>query len=220
MYSMLRIEDLRNCLNPKLDKKRKDRFEVAFRSLGTQEDYCRYHYEQFKKEHALHISAMRGTLKDKEILNPQYYRISFEANCFAFFRAFHALLESLPYLLNIMLEVKIDPEFKYLSWNTIKGFCIKKQIFESEIELINNLLDSGSYKELSHLVNVSKHRRIVRIDSGLFSKSKPKLCKDDLDIEFKTYDIDTIMQTAFDELHEKAIDLVKSFLNGFSGKYS
>ena len=145
----------------------------------------------------------------------------FEANCFAFFRAFHALLESLPYLLNIMLEVKIDPEFRFLSWKTITESCTKKQIFDSEIVMINNLLESDTYKELNHFVNVSKHRRIVRIDSGLLSESsKPKLCKDDLDIEFKTYDIDTIMQTVFDDLHVKAIDLLKSFLNSFSDKYS
>ena len=218
---MLRVEDLRSCLNPNLDQIRKDRFEVAFRSLGAQEDYCRYHYEQFHTEHALFISSMHGELKDKEILNPQYYRVNFEANCFAFFRAFLALLESLPYLLNIMLEVKIDPEFRFLSWKTITESCTKKQIFGSEIVMINNLLESDTYKELNHFVNVSKHRRIVRIDSGLFSESsKPKLCKDDLDIEFKTYDIDTIMQTVFDDLHVKAIDLLKSFLNSFSEKYS
>lgn len=82
---MLRIEDLRECLNTNLDSKRKSRFEVAFRSLGYQDEYCRYHYEQYHKEHKFFLSAMKGDFDGEEIRNPQYYRMAFEANCFSFF---------------------------------------------------------------------------------------------------------------------------------------
>lgn len=92
---MLKIEALREHLNTNIDAKRKSRFEVAFRSLGYQDEYCRYHYEQYHKEYKLFRSAMTGDLDGEGIQNPQYYRIAFEANCFAFFCALHSLIESI-----------------------------------------------------------------------------------------------------------------------------
>lgn len=210
---MVKLQDLRECLSPDLDDKRKTRFEVAFRSLGYQDDYCRYHYEQYIKEHNLFFSAAQGELNNEETLNPQYYRIAFEAHCFAFFRAFHALIESIPYLLNLLIEVNKDSESRYLNWNTILEFCEISKSHQDGVKKIKSLRGSDSYRELEHISNVSKHRRIVRVDSGLFSEvSKASLCKEDLDKQFRSYEIEKLMNTIFDELHPQAIELIKSFM--------
>ena len=210
---MIKLQNLRECLSPDLDDKRKARFEVAFRSLGYQDYYCRYHYEQYKKEHNLFFSATQGELNNEEILNPQYYRIAFEAHCFAFFRAFHALIESIPYLLNLLIEANKNSEFRNLIWNTILNFCEKHKIHQYGVKKIKSLMESDSYKELEHISNVSKHRRIIRIDSGLLSEhSKASFCKEDLDEQFRNYEIEKLMNTIFDELYSQAIELIKSFM--------
>ena len=210
---MIKLQDLRKCLNPNLDDKRKERFEIAFRSLGYQERYCRYHYEQYIKEHNLFFSATQGELNNEETSNPQYYRIAFESHCFAFFRAFHALIESIPYLLNLLMEVNQDSESRHLNWNTIVEFCEKSINYQDNVKKIKSLRGSDSYLELEHISNVSKHRRIVRIDSGLLSEhSKASLCKEDLDKQFRSYEIEKLMNTIFDELHPQAIELIKGFI--------
>jgi hypothetical protein len=210
---VLKLKDLQECLNPDLDDKRKSRFELAFRSLDYQEDYCRYHYEQYNKEHNLFFAASEGKLNNEEILNPQYYRIAFEAHCFSFFRAFHALIESIPYLLNLLIEAEINSESR-LSWNTIVTFCEKSKSYKNGVNRIKSLKNSDSYKELGHISNVSKHRRIVRIDSGIRSEHhKASLCKEDLDTQFRSYEIEKLMNTIFDELHPQAIELIRSFMH-------
>lgn len=104
---MLKIEELREFLNPDLDKKHKSRFEVAFRSLGYQDEYCRYHYEEYHNQHELFLAAMSGKLPHGKVQNPQYYQMAFEANCFSFFRALHALIELIPYLLNCSAQLTL-----------------------------------------------------------------------------------------------------------------
>ncbi|WP_278405591.1 hypothetical protein [Pseudoalteromonas ruthenica] len=209
---MLKIEDLRECLNPKIDEKRKSRFEVAFRSLGYQDEYCRYHYEEYHKHHKLFLAAMSGKLSSEEIQNPQYYRIAFEANCFSFFRALHALIESIPYMLNLLIEVVEDSESRSVNWGAIISSHASTQ-FEQGVKKIKELRGSASYKELEHIANVSKHRRIVRIDSGMFSQGRfARFCADDFDVRFRYYEINELMESIYDELHPKALNLIKSFV--------
>lgn len=209
---MLKIEDLRERLNTNLDAKRRARFEVAFRSLEYQDNYCRYHYEQYLKEHKLFLSAITGDLDGKEIQNPQYYRIAFEANCFSFFRALHSLIESIPYLLNLLIEISEDAESRHVNWGCIIN-SHASSAFSDGVNKIKVLRASDSYQELEHIANVSKHRRIVRIDSGMFSENKSaRFCSEDFDKQFRTYQLGALMETIYDDLHPKALDIIKSFV--------
>jgi hypothetical protein len=209
----LSIEDFRKYLNPNLDTKRKSRLEVAFRSLGYQDMYCRYHYAEFHKQHQLFLDAMGGELGNEEIINPQYFRLAFEANCFAFFRSFHALVESVPYLLNLLIEVESDSELRTINWSFIVKASLSSAVYSDGINKIKALRASSSYKELEHISNVSKHRRIVRIDGGVFSiGEKTSFCADDFDMQFKSYEINELMETMYDEMYPQIIDIIKSFL--------
>ena len=216
---VLTINDLLKSLNPNLDAKRRTRLEVAFRSLGSQDEYCRYHYEEFHKQHQLFLDAMAGKLVNKEVQNPQYYRLAFEANCFAFFRAFHALIESVPYLLNLLIEVEKDSESRSINWRLITQEGASKG-YSDVINKIRPMRVSSSYKALEHISNVSKHRRIVRIDGGVFCKEKSaSFCADDFDMPLKTYEINELMETIYDELHPQVINIIKGFLSQ-DAKYS
>lgn len=209
---MLKIEDLRECLNTNFDAKRNSRFEVAFRSLGYQDEYCRYHYEQYHKEHKLFLSAMAGDLDGKGIQNPQYYRVAFEANCFSFFRALHSLIESIPYLLNLLIEINDDAESRHVNWGCIIS-SHASSTFSDGVDKIKELRASDSYQELEHIANVSKHRRIARIDSGIFSENKSaRFCSEDFDKQFRNYQLGELMETIYDDLHPKALDIIKSFV--------
>jgi len=209
---VLRIEELRDCLSLELSEQCKSRFEVAFRSLGYQDEYCRYHYEQYHKEHKLFLAAFRGKLSAEDIQNPQYYRLAFEANCFSFFRALHALIESIPYLLNILIGVKDDIESRHINWGCIINSSASSE-FAGGVEKIKLLRASDSYQELDHISNVSKHRRIVRIDSGMFSQDNgARFCEEDFDKRFRTYQIGELMEIIYDELHPKALEVIKSFV--------
>ncbi len=208
---MLIIEDLRECLSSGFDEQHKAQFEVAFRSLGYQDEYCRYHYEQYHKEHKLFIAAFRGELKDQEIQDPQYYRIAFEANCFSFFRSLHALIESIPYLLNLLIGAKEDIESRHVNWGCIISSASSD--FPESVGKIKHLRASDSYQELEHISNVSKHRRIVRIDSGMFSRENgARFCEEDFDKAFRTYQIGELMEIIYDDLHPKALEVIKSFV--------
>ncbi|WP_417550960.1 hypothetical protein [Methylophaga sp.] len=210
---MLKLEDLQKKLHPNLDEHTKIRFNLAFRSLEYQDSYCRFHYEQFLKELDFFKKAVHGELHEMDNSSPHYYRLAFEAHGFAFFRALHSMIESIPYLLNIFLDDYEDSENRYIKWHSILKYCEDKAYYLGSRDLILALRKSTSYKELEHLVNVSKHRRIPRIDSGIFSISAgPRFCPEDLDQHFRSYDIEVLMNTLFDELHSKALEVIKNFM--------
>ena len=47
--------------------------------------------------------AMRGEVPEGGNEEPQFHRDIFEANAFAFFRCLHAVIDSVPYILNLIL---------------------------------------------------------------------------------------------------------------------
>lgn len=210
---MIKYEDLQKKLRPTLDEQTKMRFSLAFRSLEYQDNYCRFHYEQFLKELDTFKKSLHGEFQEIDTKFPQYYRVAFEAHGFAFFRALHSLIESIPYLLNIFLDVDEDSENRHISWNSIVKYCESNVSHSKPHDSINSLRASRSYIELQHLVNVTKHRRIPRIDSGIFNLSSgPKFCPEDLDEHFRSYNIEILMNTLFDELHPKALEVIKNFI--------
>ena len=183
-----------------LDSKRKDRFNVAFRSLDYQSSYCSYHYEEFKSACDKHWQAMRGGDG-----NPQCFRIVFESNAIAFFRVLHSMVESVPYMLNILMRINENYEHQYIGWKTIECY-LEKNFYESNTRyILKELRASDSYRELENLVNITKHRRIPRIDSENFS-----FAMEDLDFNFRTLSVIDNMDVLYDELIPKIFSLIKN----------
>jgi hypothetical protein len=198
---MLKRIDLVAKLPLCLNEKSKERFDVAFSGFGKQSQFCSYHYRKFNEALVLFHKSYNGEKLEEET---EFYRIEFEASAYAFFRALHALVESLPYFLNILLGFEKNLELTKINWKLIEN----KTTFENK-KLINDFRELESYKELEHLVNVSKHRRIPRIDSGVYSDSKLiRFWNEDLDLEFRNYEIIYLMETLFLELQDGALNLI------------
>jgi len=156
---------------------------------------------------------MKGDFDGEEIRNPQYYRMAFEANCFSFFRALHSLIESIPYLLNLLIEINEDAESRHINWGCIINSGSSSE-FSDGVDKIKALRASDSYHELEYIANVSKHRRIFRIDSGMFSADKAaRFCAEDFDKKFRNYQLGGLMETIYDDLHPKALDIIKCFMH-------
>lgn len=213
----LKKEALVGALNPDIDSKSRQRFETSFHGLAYQKQYCEFHLEEYKKACQNHDLAMHGELNNKEQIDPQYYRVAFESHSYAFFRCLHALIESVPYMLNIILEFNPEIEGRYIGWGTLKKYSESHDFNDGTI-LINEIRQSQSYLELEHLVNVSKHRRIPRIDSGVFKQSisqynKPEFSSEDLCIEFRNYNVEYLMIELYNELFPNIISLVNCFIS-------
>ncbi|MCG3738231.1 hypothetical protein EXA20_17985 [Vibrio cincinnatiensis] len=187
----------------------KYKFDRAFDSISYQSKYCCYHYAEFVRNYKNHKLAMYGEL-DEEVKNPQYYRIAFESNAIAFFRCLHSLVESVPYILNIIFQIENDKESRKVDWRLIKNFCDNNNIYETR-ELIEEMQKSPSYKELSLLVNISKHRRLLRVDSGLFSDSpSAQFLEKDFEDKFQSYNIQDLMERFYYDLHPYVLRVINS----------
>ncbi len=169
----LKRSDFEDQLRPNLPEDIRAKADVAFSSLSRQDDYIRFHFEEFRKSHSMFVDRAYGRcIWESTSANPNNLRTSFEAHAFAFLRALHAFVESVPYLLNLFLEVKNDTEDRHLNWNSIREFCEKSDMYALGTDSIIRLRKSTAYIELEYLVNVSKHRRLIRLDSGIIPRKK------------------------------------------------
>lgn len=187
---------------------------VSFSSLSRQDDYIHFHFEEFRKSHSMFVDRAYGrSTWESTSANPNNLRTSFEAHAYAFLRALHAFVESVPYLLNLFLEVKNDTEDRYLNWSSIREFCEKSDIYSLGRDSIIRLRESTAYNELEYIVNVSKHRRLIRIDSGIISREKKAtLCRQDLDMNLRSYVVEDLMESLYDELHFESLKLINTFV--------
>lgn len=149
------------------DENKKIKLDLALNSIERHKNHCGFHYDEFKQAFDFHGLAILGQLPSEAgFINPEYYRCAFESHAFAFFRALHALIESVPYIVNILIGSK-PTEYKFLNWNTVKD-SLKEYNANFLITGIDELRKGLAYIQLNNLVNISKHRRLPRIDSGIF----------------------------------------------------
>ncbi|MBD1584689.1 hypothetical protein [Pseudoalteromonas sp. S16_S37] len=158
-------EDILALIN---DIDKREKLKLALDSIVRHQLYCKFHYEEFNKAFNFHGLAMFGELpSETEMKNPQYYCCVFESHAFAFFRALHSLIESVPYIVNILIG-REKVESRHLNWETAKNSLNKRGAYTLENYIIK-LKNEPAYKQLDNLVNISKHRRLPQIDSGVFS---------------------------------------------------
>ncbi|MGC0121334.1 hypothetical protein [Pseudoalteromonas piscicida] len=162
------------------DADKKAKLKLALDSIGRHQLYCRFHYEEFNKAIKAHRLAMFDKLtSETEMKNPEYYRCVFESHAFAFFRALHSLIESVPYIINIMVG-KEEIESRRLSWQTAKKSLNDLEAY-TLINDIEKLREGSVYKQLDNLVNISKHRRLPQIDSDVFCDGNAKFINKEFD---------------------------------------
>ncbi|MBQ0759243.1 MAG: hypothetical protein KBT72_06285 [Zhongshania sp.] len=120
--------------------------------------YCKYHYLEVEK------FSGKTHLELERRLDLKYEGISirtiYEANVFAFIQSLHALLDSLPYGLNIFYNVYPEIEAPNIGWN--KDFISKyvRYSFYSSLKTIN---ENETFAKLKSITNKVKHKHIIRI---------------------------------------------------------
>ncbi|MCF2825808.1 MULTISPECIES: hypothetical protein [unclassified Pseudoalteromonas] len=188
------------------DTEQYQELSIALDSIRRHMGHCWYHYQEFKNATKMHKEAMFGILpKTVDIQHPEYYRCAFEANCFAFFRALHALIDSLPLIIYLLSK---DLDFKEkVEWRKAKAY-LKDSISKDLTEKLEALKQSDIFNELKDLVNITKHRRLPRIDSCIFTNEPAKFLAEDLGGMLSENSIEPFMERA-----HKVI--VEEFLIGF-----
>ncbi|AUC88442.1 hypothetical protein CW735_09820 [Alteromonas sp. MB-3u-76] len=209
MGQSLTRDELIGCLGDSCDPEDKAFLDIAFQSIVRHQRYLSFHYEQFKSAASLHQMAMRGEVPEGGNEEPQFHRDIFEANAFAFFRCLHAVIDSVPYILNLILG-DLDREGR-VTWGSVKKkltVCGATDV----IGAINKLDAMNEYKQLTKLVNISKHRRLPRIDSGEFSEDRaPKFNSEELGEAQGKLNIDSFMHHCHDRLLPQSLEVLKSF---------
>lgn len=137
-----------------------EKLEAACQSIYHWNEYCQYHYT--KLEEVVKPSILRldrfATFKPKG----EYFsaRIVYEANIIAFLNSLHALIDSFPYLLNLFIKQVEDSEATCIKWHT--SFIDKYDNEPFHHELTSLLLDP-TFNKVKGYVNITKHRRLIRI---------------------------------------------------------
>jgi hypothetical protein len=134
--------------------------EIATQSIAKRVDYCLYHYSEF----------INATINENLIFDRlgSYrrggdnvsIRAVYEANVVAFINNLHALLDSFPYVLNIIFPVFDDIENRNIGWND--SFINKyktNDYFDSLVEFNSDEL----FQKIKGYSNTTKHKYLIRI---------------------------------------------------------
>ncbi|MGY2463235.1 hypothetical protein [Vreelandella sulfidaeris] len=138
------------------------KLEVCTQSIHRWLQYCEYHYVNLKdaaKEPNLRFDRISVYLRAGETVPVRYV---YEANIAAFLNSLHALLDSFPYLLNLFIPVKDDPEVASIKWEL--SFIKKYEQMPFYNELIDFLMDITFHKVKGY-VNTIKHKHLIRISN-------------------------------------------------------
>ena len=130
-----------------------EKLDVALQSIQKRLNYCEYHYSE------LVLFSDETSLKQDRYLQMCIGGISirtrYEANAYGFLQNLHALLDSLPYALNIFECVCTDIEAQSIGW---KKEFIEKYAYYSFASSLNALSIDENFSKLKGLVNRYKHK--------------------------------------------------------------
>ncbi|MDD2162235.1 hypothetical protein N1078_16835 [Pseudomonas sp. MIL19] len=136
------------------------KLEVCTQSIYRWLQYCEYHYvnlEDAATKSNLRFDRISAYRRAGETVPVRYV---YEANIAAFLNSLHALLDSFPYLLNLFIPVKEDPESTGIKWH--ESFIKKYEGMDFYDELICLFMDSTFHKVKGY-VNTIKHKHLIRI---------------------------------------------------------
>jgi hypothetical protein len=134
-----------------------DHLHFALQSIPKRMEYCKYHKNEFIK-YSDRISLLRDRIEspnDEEIS----IRTIFESNATAFIYNLHALVDSFPYLLNIIFRIK-DINSSSIGWGRdhLKGY--KNYPFYRNLEEFQK---KSLFRILKGITNTSKHKYLIRV---------------------------------------------------------
>ncbi len=161
-------------------------FDIAIQSIPKRIAYCKYHLSEFNT-HSTSVALLKDRFepqKDDELS----IRTLYEANAFAFINNLHALVDSLPFILNIIFNTK-EIDNTRIGWNPDFIEKYKDFPFSSRLE---NFQKNQLFIKLKGLTNTSKHKYLTRIKNDFkklsfetisYRENKEEKLISDVDVE-------------------------------------
>lgn len=135
-----------------------ERLNISIQAIAKRQKYCQYHYTLFKES-----STSIALLKDRLERAPNEelsVRDVFEANSIAFLHNLHAMIDSFPFLLNLIYQRVNDVDSKQVAWN--KNFIRLYSNFGFST-CLEFLFMSERFCLLKGCSNHEKHKHPIRI---------------------------------------------------------
>jgi hypothetical protein len=133
------------------------RLEISLQSIAKRVDYCKYHYQEFQRN-----SSVKALLTERidRTINGRSIRVLYEANSIAFLQNIHALIDSFPYVLNIINREIEDIESTNIGWND--NFIKKYKRYDFHTTL-NELFSDITFHMVKGFVYRANHKHLIRI---------------------------------------------------------
>lgn len=154
----LNIDEILDLTKVSLEECEYQKIALAMFSIQKRLDYCEYHYSVLEERYDDPKFAL-GSVVDFST-NGIRLRTIYEANILAFLQNLHALIDSLPYALNIIIREFSDIEKGNIGWNKDFLKAFKSHSFYASIF---SFFEDENYIELRNLVNKQKHKHLIRI---------------------------------------------------------
>jgi hypothetical protein len=132
--------------------------DLALQSIQKRLDYCEYHFYEFNN-FSTQVCLLNDSISKTET-NCFSVRTIFEANTYAFIQNLHAVIDSLPYALNIIFTVEKNLGDQSIGWKP--KFIDKYKTFTFYGPL-DQMFKSELLSKLKTLSNTIKHKHLIRI---------------------------------------------------------
>jgi len=151
---------LRTSISGAIDSDTTQKIEVACHSIHRWQKYCEYHYLNLSdSENRADLMLDRiGQYRRKG--ESVEYRYVYEANIIGFLNSLHALLDSFPYLLNLVIPKLPDPNVTSIGWN---AKFIEKYREYAFYDKLKAFMLERTFNTVKSYVNTSKHKYLIRI---------------------------------------------------------
>ncbi|MDO6505514.1 hypothetical protein Q4506_00790 [Colwellia sp. 4_MG-2023] len=208
--------DIKDLLNLKKEELKTDdsveihSLNLALQSIQKRLDYCEYYFKEF-----IDFSTKDDLLLE---LTPKHHpncissRTIFEASTYAFIQNLHAVIDSLPYALNIIFTVNQTIEDNKVGWywDFIKQF--KPQPFFKSLNLMYN---DELFLKLKKLSNTIKHKHLIRIKNNGYTLTFDPFSYENKKeiIEVPNQNVKELIIDTHDKLIPKLLDLYTQIKN-------
>lgn len=151
---------LRTSLSGSIDSDTAKKIEVACQSIHRWLKYCEYHYSNLPESDNRADLILDRLGKYRRKGESVEYRYVYEANIIGFLNSLHALLDSFPYLLNLVIPKFSNPNPTAIRWDAkfiekYRGYAFYDELKAFMLEKAFNIVKS--------YVNTSKHKHLIRI---------------------------------------------------------
>lgn len=152
---------LKTSMTGTVDPDATQRIKVACQSIHKWQKYCEYHYSNLPDVHNRGDLMLAGCATEYRRSGESVdYRYVCEANIIGFLNCLHALLDSFPYLLNLVVPRFENPDGKDIGWN---GKFVESYSTFTFYESLKKFMLGKTFNVVKSYVNTTKHKHLIRI---------------------------------------------------------